>query len=175
MFQISNNIRENFPQCKIQNYKNKNLIELSWMCFLVFGKLRVSFGSLRKSSEEFERLSEVIEDFRVIRDLQKDWSDFWYYSENLLWCFFFFRVMNDELIGYLRYYTASGRELCKIYLSVEKFLPTGFYIFWFNPIGRTNFQIFSQSVNQLVFQLLAEYYVWSALNFTKKLETNRPI
>lgn len=29
--------------------------------------------------------------------------------------------MNDELIGYLRYYTASGRELLKIYLSVEIF------------------------------------------------------
>ena len=59
------------------------------MCFLVFGKLRVNFGSLWQSSEVFERLSEVIEDFRVIRDLQKDWSDFWYYSENLLWCLFF--------------------------------------------------------------------------------------
>ena len=29
--------------------------------------------------------------------------------------------MNDELIGYLRYYTASGLELCKIYLLVEIF------------------------------------------------------
>lgn len=99
------------------------------MCFLVFSKLRVSFGKLRQSSEVFEWLSEGIEDVRVIRDLQKDWSDFSVLVlRKLALVFVFFRIMNDELIGYLRYYNSTGHELCKIYLSVEKlFLRVSIY------------------------------------------------
>lgn len=66
----------------------------------------------------------------------------------------YFRVMNDELIGYLRYYTASGRDLCKIYLSVKNFFLQGLHTFYF----KTNWENLHvnpfPSVNQLFFRYL---------------------
>ena len=64
----------------LQKYSRKR----STTRLLVSGKLRVSFTSLRYSSEEFECLSEVIKDGQGRRNLRKDcWSDFRECSENV--------------------------------------------------------------------------------------------
>lgn len=131
MFQIlKKKFAKTFSNAKLKITEIK--IELNWIeqCVFLssasFGWASANFGNLRKCSSDCRRGLKIS---RVIRDLQKDWSDFSVLVlRKLALVFVFFRIMNDELIGYLRYYNSTGHELCKIYLSVEKlFLRVSIY------------------------------------------------